>query len=255
MSDKKGLLKVIFFILPTFFLCTCGLDTFYYVDSPVSDGHIASYSSADALLDYFSCRTTEQSPSENQYMFGSGECTFLGTEIYYKIYNNFSTMISTESSVESMSSDSSSSSSSANYLIDTKGYKPLKLSSGSVFPLIKANSSPQNRFIYIKLKEPEPICISSTVMNTYVPGKELMVGGNAVYPRRYIDSNKGFSFGSDVDNPLPLQTDEDVTWSDNASETGVWYVDMYAISIARNIDYALQYSKPYFMGSVSIRSE
>ncbi|MBO4319477.1 MAG: hypothetical protein J5857_03305 [Treponema sp.] len=255
MSGKNGFIKVLTIFFTAFFLCTCGLDTFYYVDSPVSDGHIAVYNSDDSLQNYFSCRTTEESPSENQFMFGSSECAFLGTEIYYKIYNNYSTMISTESSVDNMSSDSSSSSSSASYLIDTKGYKPLKLSSGSVFPLIKAGNSPQNRFVYIKLMDNEPICLSTSVMNSYTSGNELLVDGNMVYPRRYIDSSKGFEFGKDDYNPLPARTDEDVTWTETASEDGVWYVDMYAVSMARDVNYALQYSRPYRMGSISIRVE
>lgn len=254
-TGKKGFLKVLSFLLTAVFICACGLDTFYYVDSPVSDSHIASYLSDDPVSNYFSCRTTEESPSENQYMFGSSECTFLGTEIYYKIYNNASTMISTESTIGNMASDSGTSSSSASYLIDTKGYKPLKLSSGAVSPLIKAGSSPQNRFVYIKLTDSEPICVSSSPMQIYVAGNELLVGGNPVYPRRYIDSGKGFSFGLNDDNPVPLQTDEDVTWSDSTTETGVWYVDMYAVSLARDVNYALQYSRPYLMGSVSIRTE
>ena len=253
MVCKNGILKLSFFLFAAILISACGLDTFYYVDGPVSDGHIASYSSSDTLFDYFSCRTTEESPSENQYMFGSSECIFLGTEIYYKIYNNVSTMLSTESSIENMASDSSSASSSASYLIDTKGYKPLKLSSGAIFPLIKAGSSPNNRFIYIKLTDAEPICISNSVMNIYTPGNELLVDGTAVLPRRYIDSAKGFSFGLDDNNPVPLQTDEDVTWSDTATEDGVWYVDMYAVSIARDVNYTMQYSRPYLMGSVSIR--
>ncbi|MBO7637571.1 MAG: hypothetical protein J6S91_01215, partial [Treponema sp.] len=232
MSVKKVLKKTLF-LLPAFFMCTCGLDTFYYVDSPVSDGHIASYSSVDPVSNYFSCRTTEESPSENQYMFGYSECSFLGTEIYYKIYNNYSTMTSNQSSVESMSSNSTQTSAAASYLIDTKGYKPLKLSSGSLYPLIKAASSPQNRFVYIKLTDGEPICVSTTPMISYTGGKELRVDGLPVFPRRYIDSGKGFSFGLDDANPLPLQTDEDVTWSENPSEEGVWYVDMYAVSLAR----------------------
>ena len=253
MSVKKVLKKALF-LLPAFFLCTCGLDTFYYVDSPVSDGHIASYSSDDPVSNYFSCRTTEESPSENQYMFGSSECSFLGTEIYYKIYNNYSTMTSNQSSVESMSSNSTQTSAAASYLIDTKGYKPLKLSTGSLYPLIKAESSPQNRFVYIKLTGGEPICLSTSPMNTYTPGNELKVDGIPVFPRRYIDSAKGFDFGHDDSSPLPLQTDEDVTWSENPSEEGVWYVDMYAVSLARDVDYVLQYSSPYWMGSVSIRA-
>lgn len=256
MACKNGILKLSFFLFAAIFICACGLDTFYYVDSPVYDGHLASYSSSDTLFDYFSCRTTEESPSENQYMFGSSECIFLGTEIYYRIYNNVSTMLSAESSIESMASDSASASSSASYLIDTKGYKPLKLSRGAIFPLIKAGSSPQNKFVYIKLTDSEPICISTYgAMNIYTPGNELEIDGQPVYPRRYIDSSKGFSFGLYDDNPVPLQTDEDVTWSDTATEDGVWYVDMYAVSIARDVNYTMQYSRPYLMGSVSIRTE
>ncbi|MBQ4025563.1 MAG: hypothetical protein II611_09265, partial [Treponema sp.] len=61
-----------------------------------------------------------------------------------------------------------------------------------------------------------------------------------------------FNFGQDDNNPLPKSSDEDVNYSGYSSESGVWYVDMYAVSVGRDVSYATSYSKVLFLGSVKI---
>lgn len=236
-------------------LASCGLDTFYYLDPPLNDVHQAGLSSTDESQNYFSCRTNEESSTgSNSEYFGSADLLFLGTEIYYRIYTNSSTMASVENSVSSMLS-ATNYSSATEYLISTKKYKPLGITHGSISPLIKAGSSPQNRYVYIRLTEygedfPNgAICVSDSILRTPSADKELTFGGDPVYPCRSVES-RGFNFGK-PGVPLPQSGDDDVEYG-SGPEDGKWYVDMYAVSVGRDSSYALSYSQPYRMGAVLI---
>ena len=240
----------------------CGLDTFYYLDSPRFATSPCRVDSDDYITDFFSCQTNEESSTGDNYLYfdSSSEFRFLGTEIYYKIYNNLSQMLSVESSVSSMISSTTSYSSAADYLIETKGYKPLKLSSGSISPLIGAGSSPNNRYVYIRLTDygdmaeyKSAICVGESLITQYSSSTSLKVGGVEVYPRRNSNSAYGFKFSTtDDSNPVPSEGDSDVEYSSTTTESGVWYVDMYAISVGLDTSYTLSYSQPYLMGATKI---
>ena len=253
----KYLVAFVFLLL----LEACGLDTFYYLDPPITDGH-TSYYDTESIRRYFSFVTNEESSlgDNDQYFSSSSELVFLGTEVYYKIYNNYSTMVSAENAIDSLNSSSSNYAAAAESLIESRGYKPLKFSSGSFVPLVEAGSSPNNRHVYIRLNDygtevdySKGICISSQPMDRYSPADALMHNGQPVMPRRYINSNYGFNFGQDDNNPLPRNGDADVNYSGSASESGSWYVDMYAVSVGRDTSYSTSYSKVLFLGSVKIQ--
>lgn len=240
----------------------CGLDTFYYLDPPITDGHTSYYTTEDGIYRYFSFVTNEESSlgDNDQYFSSSSELVFLGTEVYYKIYNNYSTMVSAENAIDSLNSSSSNYAAAAESLIESRGYKPLKFSSGSFTPLVEAGSSPNNRHVYIRLNDygtevdySKGICISSQPMDKYSPANALMHNGQPVMPRRYINSSYGFNFGQDDNNPLPKNGDADVTYSSSSSDSGTWYVDMYAVSVGRDTSYSTSYSKVLFLGSVKIQ--
>lgn len=255
----KYLVAFVFLLL----LEACGLDTFYYLDPPITDGH-TSYYDTESIRRYFSFVTNEESSlgDNDQYFSSSSELVFLGTEVYYKIYNNHSTMLSVENAIDSLNSSSSNYAAAAESLIESRGYKPLKFSSGSFVPLVEAGSSPNNRHVYIRLSDlsksntvvdfQQGICISNQPMTKYDPSKALMHNGQPVMPRRYINSNYGFNFGQDDNNPLPRNGDADVNYSGSASESGSWYVDMYAVSVGRDTSYSTSYSKVLFLGAVKI---
>lgn len=253
----KYLVAFVFLLL----LEACGLDTFYYLDPPITDGHTSYYTTEDGIYRYFSFVTNEESSlgDNDQYFSSSSELVFLGTEVYYKIYNNYSTMVSAENAIDSLNSSSSNYAAAAESLIESRGYKPLKFSSGSFIPLVEAGSSPNNRHVYIRLNDygtevdySKGICISSQPMDRYSPADALMHNGQPVMPRRYINSRYGFNFGQDDNNPLPKNGDADVNYSSSSSESGSWYVDMYAVSVGRDTSYSTSYSKVLFLGAVKI---
>jgi len=266
LNKKFSVWKIKYWVAFAFllFMESCGLDSFYYLDPPITDGHTPYANMPDKSLWYFSFVTNEDSSlgDNDQYFSSSSEFVFLGTEVYYKIYNNYTTMVNAENAIDSLNSSSSNYAAAAESLIESRGYKPLKFSGGSFIPLVEADSSPQNRHVYIRLSDfskdnteekfQQGICISNNKMNFYSTANALMFNGQPVLPRRYINSRYGFNFGQDDNNPLPKNGDSDVNFSGSATESGSWYVDMYAVSVGRDTSYSTSYSKVLFLGSVKI---
>src|SRR5574344_1019152 len=252
---------IVVLLVACFFLAftsSCGLDSYYVLDAPLSDGHTAEYSTTDYTSKYFSFLTYENGTNAD-YLTSSSEFKFLGTEVYYKIFNNYDTMVSYQSAVSSLNSTSYYSSA-AEKMIDTQGYKPLRLSTGSITPLIKATGS--NKYVYIRLTDydtsddfQQGICVGGSAMKSYDSTNALQYNGTAVFPRRYINSKYTFNFG-DTSNTetgkVPAKGDEDVCWSDTTTTEGTWYVHMYAVSLGRDTTYTTSYSLVLHLGSVSI---
>ena len=257
---KKNKISFLIFIMNCFILFnfSCGLESFYYLDPPKTDGHINDASSSDAVLRYFSFLTTETGEN-SQYINSSFDFSFQGTEVYYKIYNDYDTMLSVESYIDNLNLDDDVSNV-AEILIDSKGYVPLATSMGNVSPLIPAVGT--NRYVYIRLNDLDSdayrsvICVSNEALSNYDESKIISPG--PFFPRRSINMKYGFNFNSEDEdyNPLPKEGDEDVTWtsvsSGESDEEGLWYVDMYAVSKGRDSSYTTSYSKVLFLGSVVI---
>ena len=255
-----------FFLAFLFFLTSCGLDSYYYLSPPLNDGHTAenNYTSVDEIQNYFSFLTNETSSVGNNadYLASSSEFVFLGTEVYYKIYSSYSTMTSVESRISTLNSSTTSYTAAAEALLTTYNYHPLKLSSGALTPLIQAKG--QNQYVYIRLDDykydSEPysyraaICVSTDGrLSSFSESDALTHNGEIIYPRRYINSDYTFNFGgsnSSVDK-VPTSSDADVNYS-SVSESGSWYVDMYAVSVGRDTSYSYSYSRVLFLGSVKI---
>ena len=252
------------FFLYMVMLSGCGLDVYNVVlEAPYSDGHTAYYSSDDYTSNYFSFCTYESSPNVSSSTF-----KFKGTAIYYKIFNNYSTMVSYQSAVSTLNTDSNYTSA-VDLLLDTQHYKQIKISKGSITPLIKAAGD--NRYVYLRLTSygtsteyQQGICLDTdNAMTTYMetkagdanPPVALTYDGEAVSPRRYVNSLYTFNFGgsnSETD-VVPSSTDDDVCWSETTTENGTWYVDMYAVSVGLETDtWTTSYSQLLHIGSVTI---
>ena len=255
------LLKESVLCLFLFLFTNCGLDDFYILEAAYTDGHMVYYDTAASNDRYFSFITSETG-ANSDYLAVASSFKFQGTEVYYKIYNNYSTLSSVASSISSLNTVSNYSAA-AEKLIDTYGYKTLKFSSGSFTPLVKADGT--NKYVYIKLttvdKDTPPcICVGNEKMSVYDASKALKYNGQNVLPRRNITSSsqapQGYSFdfkiNNDEENRTPLETDEDVSYSSSSTEDGTWYVDMYAISQGYDTTYTMTYSLVYYMGVCAI---
>lgn len=233
-KKKISSVTVCFFLLALLFL-SCGLETLYYLNPPKS-GHDIYYTNEDRQQDYFYFITGDNSEASE------GEFNFEGTEIYYKIFNNDSTLKSAISGLDALQS-SSDISATANSIINSKKYRPLISDSQRTTPLVSGN----NVTVEIRLNkynDSNPNCIKENGITRHFPRRNIG-SGNRAY---------GFEFSKDdTNNPLPKQGDEDVEWSSSATEVGVWYVDLWAFSYGRDVSFTPSYSKALHLGCIKIK--
>ena len=234
--------KFIYFLfagcLILFNLCFlgCGLDTFYVIDPP-SIRHEPVYSSMMADENYFEFRTVENDDYEG--------ITFLGTEVYYKIYNSTSKLISEYSSINSAASNETTANQSASRLIETYKYQPLR-SSDETGANILIKTTNNSRNVKIRLSDyPE------------YPAELIIDGASKGIPVRSIPKNPSFNFKSYIGNTDSLPKsgdtpDDDYAYTSTTESIDEYYVAMFAVSVARDITYSHVYSNTVYLGSVTI---
>ena len=231
----------------------CGLDEYYVVEGPVTSNHTPSVSDTKSLgydMRYFDFITRD---SDNAALSGSG-FNYLGTAVYYKIYNNYSTMNTASSAITSLNS-STSYSAAADKMIDTYGYRELSTTSGTPSPLIPAGSN--DRRIYIRLMNYQDSEYTAKIIIGY--NGDISVAGTSV-PLRNISGTHSFDFGRTTINPdlnkVPVNGDIDVNYSSSFSDTDkkFWYVDLFAVAVGRDTTYTKYYSKVLHLGSVYINT-
>lgn len=262
MKKLKGrfllVITVLLFSSGLFFFSSCGLETYYYLDPPKVI-HEAIWSSEDFTTCYFSFLTTEGGENNTD----QGTFRFSGTGIYYMIYNSYSDMINREELVATLNTGKNYTAA-AEQIITKYAYQKLNFSSGSFDPAIESTGT--SRYIYIRLNDYEDdenykaaFCIGDKELLSYDDDDAVKIDGLPVIPKRAGESTvkHGFTFNKkhtehDSENPVPKEGDPDVYFSSTASEEGVWYVDMYAISIGQDESFTPSYSQVAFLGSVEI---
>ncbi|MDE5897739.1 MAG: hypothetical protein K2H09_00505 [Treponemataceae bacterium] len=235
-----------------FFFTTCGLDNYYYMYAPVRTYNDPTYIS-EYDKSYFEFSTNETGMRE--YVNSDAEFAFLGTAVYYKIYNNYSTMNSHVASVSSLST-STNESAAATRVIETYKYQQLGTSNGTITPLVPATGSDQR--VYIRLSNYQETISPNFAARITIDG---VPADGSLRPRRAGNQNKlTFDFGrtdDDEDNAVPEEGDEDVeygTFSDS-EDKAKWYINMYAVAVGRDTTYTTYYSNVLWLGNVTISSK
>ncbi len=111
---QRKLILLILCITAGIFVSSCGLEEVLSLDSPTVTQNNPLYSGDDPLYYYHSFDTEEKNQPDE----------FIGTEIYYKIYNNYSSLNSHRSSILAVNTTSNSSAA-ATRMIETYTYQPL----------------------------------------------------------------------------------------------------------------------------------
>nr|MCR5289421.1 hypothetical protein [Treponema sp.] len=232
-----------------FCMTACGL-TEYYTLEPPKIIHESSYTSTDYTTRYVSFRTEENQDT-------GGEFTFDGTAVYYKIYNNYSTMVSRYTSILNVNSTSDYSAA-AKRMIETYGYVPLNTDASTSNPLIGTASSDQ--VVTIRLTN-----YNESASENEAHKAQISINGTYRYaPRRY-GLSACFDFGrnstkcnneytDDTLYALPASGDDDVTYGSAQSYTNGadWYVDLFAVSVGHDASYSKVYSLVLHLGSIGI---
>ncbi|AEE17139.1 hypothetical protein Trebr_1717 [Treponema brennaborense DSM 12168] len=208
-----------------FFLWSCGLDTYYYLEPPIIGSYVEK--PVDPENRIFSFYTVQNTGNAD---------VFLGTAVYYKIYNNESLVKSDMASVSSVNLQYSDAA--MNRLRSLK-YSPL--ASGQIGDEVLILKSFGSTSVRIRLFSENDYSATVTIGGTDygIPLRTPLM--------------KGFSFYPENDAaPVPAQGDSDVSYSASPTSADTWYVAAYAVSTGMNTELSPVYSQVLPLGYIMI---
>lgn len=236
-----------------FFNYSCGLDTFPYLNEPRSTIHPPSPDSAydEAYFDFW---TSDASNS------GIPDITFTGTDIYYKIFSDSSSLESECNRLQALAGDSSNSSQASTKLIES--FKPLRALNYKSSPLIPAKNF--NQRVYIRLTDYQDDSSYAARIVTIESNREENLGNSdkLTIPMRSVngDSDRSFNFGRGNEKgraesysyeAIPNSSHPDTS---GQSSDSYWYVALFAVSTGVDTTYTNYYSNILYLGAVKIDS-
>lgn len=249
-TTKKAFSLLILFCLG--FFSSCGLDEVTYVSEPSVTSNSPLYSNSDYLTWYSDFTTAEIGQANS----------FIGTDVYYKIYNNYSTLVSQRNSILAVNT-ASNSSSAATRMIESYTYQPLGTNRGS--DTVFVTKSGTNSRIKIRLKTYKGNeSYSGSDMYTR---RACIIGGRFGTDGSFVPyrngNSKSFDFFNDANNNVADSTntnvepnlgDADYNHSSSASEANTYYVQMFAVGVVFDSGtLSNSFSLVLDLGSVPIR--
>ncbi len=215
------------------FNLSCGLDTFYVIDSPTNVIHQPTCDSRDYIDNYFDFYTADK-------VYDS--LKFLGTDVYYKIYKNSTRLKSEADDLINISNRSDSTSAAAERMIQNYRYQPLR-AAGREGQNVLFPTSGNNQRINMRLSS-----------YTIYPAQITIDGGSSIgIPVRNLPGRPSFNF-SGAAGTIPGNDDVDVN-SSGTSNDNEWFVAMFAVAIGQDENYSPIYSNILYLGSVQIPVE
>ncbi len=250
--------RVILFVKLVFTACfiilnpSCGLDNIMYLYGPsVNAPPIYSASNTIPYTNrYFEFTTNSRDASQ-------GDFAVIGTDVYYKIYANLSTCANEYSALNTMANTESSKYNSASSLINS--YKFQKLS------IERTDGGRNDEAFYEHDGSNDTVTIRLTTylqnptseeFSAFVRfkknGEEKTVG----VPIRYY-GNRYFDFHRNATNyyaPSPGTTsfEDDLSTNTSATESGKWYITLYAVTVGRDNAFTPMYSPIVHLGTLAI---
>ena len=243
MKNRSKFIKFFCFSICLFF--SCGLDVIIYIEPPEVYEHRPEV--YDEIFDidwenrYFEFLTNERENLDIP--------EFVGTSIYYKIYNSYSTMVSERSNLEDLSNDDETSSRAPTQLIE--GYKYCLLNNRT--PLVRSANKDQKVLVRLTDYQVE------SYQEALLKGEEsqaarIMIGGEFYSLPLRVDGKSTFNFGRDGENDfVPTKDDIDVEFT-TTTEEGIWYVCMFAVGVGLDETFTDIYSNILYLGTVAIDS-
>lgn len=236
---KKSLLVSSWLFL-LFLFSACGLDTFYYLNPPISWNFIdeAASLSTDPSNEFVSFVTSLNSESRE---------IFQGTSVYYKIYNSPTQLLSHKTTIENINTEYSDQ---GIERLNNWGYQPLTTTELTTANLVSASDLIKEVSIRLSNQVPNPQVPGSYMYPADVTIDNVSIG----IPLRSID-NKTFSFSTTAEDSsiysIPKEGEEDVYFTANA-ETSTWYVALYGITTGTSPSLTPVYSRVIYLGSLAI---
>lgn len=243
MKNRSKFIKFFCFSICLFF--SCGLDVIIYIEPPDVYNHrpevYGEIFDIDYQNRYFEFETNEIDNADTP--------EFVGTNIYYKIYNNYSTMISERNNLENISNNGETSYDAPAQLIQR--YKYCLLNNKD--PLIP--STKKNKNILVRLTDYQVEDYHEALLK----GEEsqaarIMIDGEFYSLPVRVDGKSTFNFGRDGENDVvPEDGDVDVRYK-TTTEEGIWYVCLFAIGVGIDATFTPTYSNILYLGTVAIDS-
>jgi hypothetical protein len=171
---------------------------------------------------------------------------FRGTDVYYKIYNNYSKMLSERTYLENLSNDDDAGTKPQDELV--KRYCLLN----NREPLI--SNSKTNKNVLIRLTDYQVSNYQEALKQDQVRNAARIMINNEFYslPVR-VDGKSTFNFGRDGENDnVPKDGDIDVNYDSTTTEEGIWYVCMFAVGVGTEVTLDPVYSNILYLGTVVI---
>lgn len=253
MREKSILLFLC--ALAGMFVSSCGLEEVITVEEPVTTYNNPLYSSTDYLTWYCNFKTSSD----------TGDY-FTGTDIYYKIYNNYSNLNSQRSSILAVNTTSNGSAA-ATRLIETYTYQQLgaskKTGNAVYFPEVG-----QSVVFRVKTYTYADTTVDPDSDSTYHTSHACVgVKETNATTYTYADyipyrngNSKSFDFFDDDDDDdegtrdvEPVEGDADYYYSSTASADDTYYVQFFAVGVAfDSSSVSNSYSLVLDLGSVPI---
>ncbi|GMO63266.1 MAG: hypothetical protein Ta2A_10260 [Treponemataceae bacterium] len=246
--------KLFFPVLPAtlaslFLLFTsCGLQditaVFEYAAWPTAK---VIYDTGDTSLRYFDFTTGSEPtvPSGTTANFW-----FLGTAVYYKIYNSFTTLQTEANSITASQTTTSSNGAGFSRLVSF-GYQPLNLDTNKNYYFSALSTPMQIRLYDEGYTGPPP----SSDYYIYPAG----ITGLASPPLRQ-QNTKGFNFYRPTADPNPIGSDpmpdpsnSDVNFTSTEPPADLWYVNAFAVTVAQDLATFMPiYSPVIYLGYILV---
>ncbi|MBR0031161.1 MAG: hypothetical protein IJP61_02570 [Treponema sp.] len=232
--------------------CACGLDEVTYVSEPSVTNNSPLYYNSDYLTWYSDFTTAESNQA----------ASFIGTDVYYKIYNNYSTLVSQRNSILAVNT-ASNGTSAATRMIESYTFQPLGTNRGSDTVFVTKSGS--NKRIRIRLKTYKGN--ESYSGDDMYTRRACVIGGKFGTDGSFVPyrngNSKSFDFFNDANNNVsdptntnvePVNGDSDYNHNSSASETNTYYVQLFAVGVVFDSNtLSNSFSLVLDLGSVPIR--
>jgi hypothetical protein len=231
------------FVFAVSVFSSCGLETYAIIEPPTSVRYASG--TIEANDRYFNFRTTGIIPT--------GEISFQGTSVFYKIYASASAM---NTDITAIANANIQYSANGYNELTTRSYQELN-STERNDPLIPSGGST----VVIRLFDEGSYTArvhgdDTTALDAFKPRTPQTRIPTWGWPLRR-SNGKGFNFFATTDteredNPMPLSGESDVNYT-GFTTGSEWFVNAYAVSVGRDASYTNLHSQLLHLGYIRIR--
>lgn len=234
---KKVFFSFLIVVCLFIFNTSCGLDVFYLIESPVARKTIS----------------VENSVDDREFEFVTNEIlsieglSITGTDVYYKISDNYDNLLS---DVSYINSNENNNSSRDKLITSGRKFQNLKVRNYNSSVLIPFTGTNKN----VKIRLVDNLNSDLYPARILVDNANLTGGSENAVPVRNIPvAHNDFDF-TNPETIKPVNDDSDASIS-SASDEGIYYVALFAVTVGHDAAYTNYFSEPVYLGCIKINSK